>query len=108
MTFRLLLLALVAACFSGCAALDEFLSDMDSGPDVVYVREPSRPADFDPYYNQPKVYIQPVYIQQRPEVYYESTKKKTKGGRVYKTTTVRNEFGDTVYKHTTSHKKKKK
>ena len=101
-TLRLLLLAVVAFGFTGCAALDEFLSDMDSGPEVVYVQEPFRPVYFDPYYNQPK-----IYIESRPEVYYESTSKKTKGGRVYKTTTVRNEWGDTVYKHTSSKKKKK-
>jgi hypothetical protein len=40
--------------------------------------------------------------------YYESTNKKTKGNRVFKTTTVKDEYGQTVYKNTTSHKKKKK
>ena len=51
-------------------------------------------------YNQPKIYRQPRY--------YESTSKKTKGKRVFKTTTVKDEYGNTVYKNTTSHKKKKK
>lgn len=101
-TLRLLLLTFAAFGLAGCAALDEFLADMDSGPEVVYVREPAGPVYFDPYYNQPK-----IYVQSRPEVYYESTSKKSKGGRVYKTTTVRNEYGDTVYKHTSSKKKKK-
>ena len=55
---------------------------------------------FDPYYNQPKIYRQPRY--------YESTSKKTKGNRVFKTTKVKDEYGNTVYKNTTSHKKKKK
>ena len=52
------------------------------------------------YYDQPKIYRQPRY--------YESTSKKTKGNKVFKTTTVRDEYGQTVYKNTTSHKKKKK
>ena len=34
--------------------------------------------------------------------------KPTKGKRVFKTTTVKDEYGQTVYKNTTSHKKKKK
>ena len=38
---------------------------------VVYVGTRSYPSDFDPYYNQPKIYRQPRY--------YESTSKKTKG-----------------------------
>ena len=40
--------------------------------------------------------------------YYESTSKKTKGNKVFKTTTVKDQYGNTVYKNTTSHKKKKK
>jgi len=67
---------------------------------VVYVGNRSYPSDFDPYYNQPKIYRQPRY--------YESTSKKTKGKRVFKTTKVKNQYGHTVYKKTTSHKKKKK
>jgi len=68
---------------------------------VVYVGDRPYPSDFDPYYNQPKIYRQPRY-------YYESTSKKTKGNRVFKTTKVKDEYGHTVYKNTTSHKKKKK
>ncbi len=67
---------------------------------VVYVGNRSYPSDFDPYYNQPKIYRQPRY--------YESTSKKTKGKRVFKTTKVKDQYGHTVYKKTTSHKKKKK
>jgi hypothetical protein len=67
---------------------------------VVYVGDRPYPSDFDPYYNQPKIYRQPRY--------YETTSKKTKGKRVFKTTKVKNEYGHTVYKKTTSHKIKKK
>jgi hypothetical protein len=66
---------------------------------VVYVGPRSYPSDFDPYYNQPKIYRQPRY--------YESTSKKTRGKRVFKTTKVKDQYGNTVYKKTTSHKKKK-
>jgi hypothetical protein len=67
---------------------------------VVYVGHRSYPSDFDPYYDEPKIYRQPRY--------YESISKKTKGKRVFKTTKVKDEYGRTVYKKTTSHKKKKK
>jgi hypothetical protein len=67
---------------------------------VVYVGDRPYPSDFDPYYNQPKIYRQPRY--------YTSTSKKTKGKRVFKTTKVKDQRGRTVYKKTTSHKKKKK
>jgi hypothetical protein len=67
---------------------------------VVYVGDRPYPSDFDPYYNQPKIYRQPRY--------YTSTSKKTKGKRVFKTTKVKDQYGHTVYKKTTSHKKKKK
>ena len=67
---------------------------------VVYVGDRPYPSDFDPYYNQPKTYRQPRY--------YTSTSKKTKGKKVFKTTKVKNQYGHTVYKKTTSHKKKKK
>ncbi len=82
---------------------------MDSGPPIVYVGEPSNRRDFDPYYNRPKYYRDPdPYYYRQPERYHESTTKKTKGNKVFKTTTVKNQWGDTVYKNTTSHKKKKK
>ena len=67
---------------------------------VVYVGDRPYPSDFDPYYNQPKIYRQPRY--------YTSTSKKNKGKRVFKTTKVKNQYGHTVYKKTTSHKKNKK
>jgi hypothetical protein len=67
---------------------------------VVYVGDRPYPGDFDPYYNQPKIYRQPRY--------YEYTSKKRKGNKVFKTTKVKNQYGRTVYKKTSSHKKKKK
>ncbi len=67
---------------------------------AVYVGNRPYPSDFDPYYNQPKIYRQPRY--------YEYTSKKNKGKRVFKTTKVKDQYGRTVYKKTTSHKKKKK
>src|ERR671936_1607088 len=67
---------------------------------VVYVGDRPYPSDFDPYFNQPKIYRQPRY--------YESTSKKRKGNKVFKTTKVKDQYGRTVYKKTTSHKKKKK
>jgi hypothetical protein len=96
----LLLTVVVAVSFSGCETLDEFLLSSDPAP-VVYVRDPVYVRDFDPYYNRPKSYWQPEY-------YHESTSKKTKGKKVFKTTTVKNQYGDTVYKHTDVHNKKKK
>jgi hypothetical protein len=98
---RLLLLSVFATtCLAGCEFDDEFLNGPEPQPTVVYVQEPKRPVYYDPYYNRPKVYRDPVY--------FESTNKKTKGNKVYKTTTIRNEYGRTVYKETTSKKKKKK
>lgn len=70
-------------------------------PQVIVVRDNPRPVYFDPYYNQPKIYRQPQY-------FYENTKTKKKGNKVYKTKTVKNQYGQTVYKETTSRKKKKK
>ena len=67
---------------------------------VVYVGDRPYPSDFDPYYNQPKIYRQPRY--------YEYTSKKRKGNKVFKTTKVKNQYGQTVYKKTTSQKLKKK
>jgi hypothetical protein len=67
---------------------------------VVYVGDRPYPSDFDPYFNQPK-----IYRQQR---YYESTSKKRKGNKVFKTTKVKDQYGRTVYKKTSSHKVKKK
>jgi hypothetical protein len=72
-----------------------FLGDL-----VVYVGDRPDPSDFDPYFNQPKIYRQPRY--------YESTSKKRKGNKVFKTTKVKDQYGRTVYKKTSSHKVKKK
>ena len=73
---------------------------LDFGGFVVYVGDRSDPGDFDPYFNQPKIYRQPRY--------YESTSKKRKGNKVFKTTKVKDQYGHTVYKKTSSHKVKKK
>lgn len=67
---------------------------------VVYVGDRPYPSDFDPYFNQPKIYRQPRY--------YEYTSKKRKGNKVFKTTKVKDQYGHTVYKKTTKVKKKKK
>ena len=67
---------------------------------AVYVGDRPYPSDFDPYFNQPKIYRQPRY--------YEYTSKKRKGNKVFKTTKVKNQYGRTVYKKTSSHKVKKK
>lgn len=99
--------ALAATLLSGCT-LDEIFIDDSPPPTVVYVQEPARPAYFDPYYNQPKIYVQSRPYYPPPERYYESQSKKTKGNKVYKTTTVKNQYGQTVYKHTSSSTKKKK
>jgi len=99
MKFTLLLAVLCAAGLTGCITLDELLSDSDNGP-VIYVRDAREPVFYDPYYNHLKVYQTPVV--------YKSKTKKTKGNRVYETTTIRNQFGDVVYKDTSSRKKKKK
>jgi len=67
---------------------------------AVYVGDRPYPSDFDPYYNQPKVYRQPRY--------YEYTSKKRKGNKVFKTTKVKDQYGHTVYKKTTKVKRKKR
>ena len=67
---------------------------------VVYVGDRPYPSDFDPYYQEPKIYRQPRY--------YESFGKKRKGNKVFKTTKVKDQYGRTVYKKTSSHKVKNK
>ena len=91
-------MAIVAFLVTGCAEIGDVLLAPDEP--VVYVEDWSYPTAFDPYYNQPKIYRQPRY--------YESTSKKTKGNKVFKTTKVKDQYGNTVYKKTTSHKVKKK
>jgi hypothetical protein len=97
--FRFLsLTAIMAFIVAGCPVVSHAL--LLPGEIVVYVGERPYPSDFDPYYDQPKIYRQPRY--------YEYTSKKRKGNKVFKTTKVKNQYGHTVYKKTTSHKKKKK
>ena len=67
---------------------------------AVYVGDRPYPSDFDPYYNQPKIYRQPRY--------YEYTSKKRKGNKVFKTTKVKDQYGRTVYKKTNKVKRKKR
>jgi hypothetical protein len=98
-TFRSLSqLVIVAFLVTGFAKLSDALIVSDEF--IIYVGDRPYPSDFDPYYNQPKIYRQPRY--------YESTSKKRKGNKVFKTTKVKNQYGHTVYKKTTSHKVKKK
>ena len=99
MIFRCLFYILILAVLvAGCAEVSRAL--LLPGELVVYVGDRPYPSDFDPYYNQPKIYRQPRY--------YTSTSKKYKGKKVFKTTKVKDQYGRTVYKNTTSHKKKKK
>jgi len=97
--FRFILQIVIIAFLSlGCAKISH--AGIFSNGFVVYVGDRSDPSDFDPYFNQPKIYRQPRY--------YEYTSKKRKGNKVFKTTKVKDQYGRTVYKKTTSHKKKKK
>ena len=89
---------IIAFLFAGC--IETSHGALFSDGFVVFVGDRPYPSDFDPYYNQPKIYRQPPY--------YESTSKKRKGNKVFKTTKVKDQYGRTVYKKTTSHKKKKK
>jgi len=98
-TLRSLFLQLVILAFI-VTGFAEPSHALDFGGFAVYVGDRPYPSDFDPYYNQPKIYRQPRY--------YTSTSKKTKGKRVFKTTKVKDQYGRTVYKKTASHKKKKK
>jgi hypothetical protein len=92
---KILIIAFLAA---GCAETGH--AALFSDGFVVYVGDRPYPGDFDPYFNQLKIYRQPRY--------YEYTSKKRKGNKVFKTTKVKDQYGRTVYKKTTSHKKKKK
>ena len=99
MIFRFLsYIVIMAFLVEGCAEVSHAL--LLPGELAVYVGDRPYPSDFDPYYNQPKTYRQPRY--------YTSTSKNYKGKKVFKTTKVKNQYGRTVYKKTTSHKKKKK
>jgi hypothetical protein len=86
----------MAVLVSGSVKVSHALTFSDF---VVFVSDRDDPSDFDPYFNQPKIYRQPRY--------YESTSKKRKGDNVFKTTKVKDQYGNTVYKKTTKVKKKK-
>ena len=99
MTFRgFLQILIIAVLVIGSTELSHASSFFDNF--VVYVGNRSDPSDFDPYFDQPKIYRQPRY--------YESTSKKRKGNKVFKTTKVKDQYGRTVYKKTTKVKKKNK
>jgi hypothetical protein len=89
-------MVIMAFLVAGCPEVSRAL--FLPGDFVVYVGDRPYPSDFDPYYNQPKIYRQPRY--------YTSTSKKNKGKRVFKTTKVKDQYGRTVYKKATSQKKK--
>ena len=99
MIFRFLrYIVILGFLVAGCAKVSG--ASVFSDGFVVYVGDRPYPSDFDPYYQEPKIYRQPRY--------YESTSKKRKGNKVFKTTKVRDQYGRTVYKKTSSHKVKKK
>jgi hypothetical protein len=85
-TFRCLFI--IAVLVTSSAKPSHALSFLDDF--VVYVGDRPNPSDFDPYFEQPKIYRQPRY--------YESTSKKRKGNKVFKTTKVKDQYGRTVYK----------
>ena len=88
-TFRLIAqILIIAFLVAGCAETSRALGFSDGF--VVYVGDRPYPGDFDPYYNQPKIYRQPRY--------YESTSKKRKGTKGFKTTMVKDHYGRTVCK----------
>ena len=94
---RLLQILIMAVLVAGSARVSHALTFSDF---VVFVSDQSEPSDFDPYFDEPKIYRQPRY--------YESTSKKRKGNKVFKTTKVKDQHGRTVYKKTTKMKKKNK
>ena len=100
MTFRFLsYILIIAFVVAGCAEMSQAATFFSDGF-AVYVGDRPYPSDFDPYYNQPKIYRQPRY--------YEYTSKKRKGNKVFKTTKVKDQHGRTIYKKTTKMKKKNK
>jgi hypothetical protein len=97
-TFRFFsYIVIIAFLAAGCA---EVSHAVDFGGLVVYVGDRSDPGDFDPYFNQRKIYRQPRY--------YTSSSKKRQGVRIFKTQKVKDQYGRTVYKKKTSYKVKKK
>jgi len=97
--FRFLSYVLVIAFLVAGAEISQAGTFFSDGF-AVYVGDRPYPSDFDPYFNQPKIYRQPRY--------YEYTSKKRKGNKVFKTTKVKNQYGRTVYKKKSSHKVNKK
>ncbi len=96
----MLVIAFLVTCCAqvrGASVLSKIFADDDFD---VYVGNRPYPSDFDPYFDQPKIYHQPRY--------YTYTSKKRKGDKVFKTTKVKNQYGQTVYKKTTKVKKKNK
>ena len=62
MIFRALsYIVIVAFLVAGCPEVSHALVLSDGF--VVYVGERPFPSDFDPYYNQPKIYRQPRYFE---------------------------------------------
>jgi hypothetical protein len=99
-TFRFLSYILVMSFVAAASVEVNQAAAFFSDGFTVYVGDRPYPSDFDPYYNQPKIYRQPRY--------YEYTSKKRKGNKVFKTTKVKNQYGHTVYKKKTSHKVNRK
>jgi len=97
--FRFISYVLILAFLVAGAEISQAAAFFSDGF-AVYVGDRPYPSDFDPYFNQPKIYRQPRY--------YEYTSKKRKGNKVFKTTKVKNQYGRTVYKKKTSHKVNKK
>ena len=96
---QVLIVAFLVTC-CGQASHASIFSKIFSDDFDVDVGDRPYPSDFDPYFNQPKIYHQPRY--------YQYTSKKRKGDKVFKTTKVKNQYGQTVYKKTTKVKKKNK
>ena len=94
---RRLQILIMAVLVAGSTRVSHALTFSDF---VAFVSDRSEPSDFDPYFDEPKIYRQPRY--------YESTSKKRKGDKVFKTTKVKDQYGRTVYKKTTKVKKKNK
>ena len=100
MIFRFLSCVVIIAFLAAGRAETSQAAAFFSDGFAVYVGDRPYPSDFDPYFNQPKIYRQPRY--------YEYTSKKRKGNKVFKTTKVKNQYGRTVYKKKTSYKMNKK
>ncbi len=83
-------------------AFAQFAFFIGDPPPVVVYDEPYGPRSYDPYYNRPKVYREPVY--------YETKTVKKKGNKVTTKTQIKNQNGRVVYenKKTKTKKSKKK